>query len=153
MEPYEIRDDIGHLNPIRESALADFSAGSVVGELLATIVDEHINGVRVVKSFLAEQRGLDVLAPAADYFVVDNVSLGAQVLFGLVTSSPGGNGNSTTTTLYGLAPEVGYDNAVAIAKKAHRGGTTLKAAALALGHVTSEEFDKTVIPKEMTYPK
>src|ERR1700756_3552328 len=46
-------------------------------------------------------------------------------------------------TVTALAPKIGYDNAAAIAKKAHHEGTTLKEAALALGHVTSEEFDKT----------
>ena len=33
---------------------------------IATIVDENINGVRVVKSFVAEQRELTTLADAAD---------------------------------------------------------------------------------------
>jgi ATP-binding cassette, subfamily B, bacterial len=33
---------------------------------VATIVDENINGVRVVKSFVAEQRELDTLSTAAD---------------------------------------------------------------------------------------
>ena len=35
-----------------------------------------------------------------------------------------------------LNPHIGYDKAAAIAKKAHHEGTTLKEAALALGHVT-----------------
>ena len=37
----------------------------------------------------------------------------------------------------------------AIAKKAHRDGTTLKEAALALGHVTEQEFDAWVRPERM----
>ena len=41
-----------------------------------------------------------------------------------------------------LAPHIGYDNAAEIAKKAHHKKTTLKEAALELGHVTSEQFDK-----------
>src|SRR5712671_1591075 len=40
-----------------------------------------------------------------------------------------------------LAPQIGYDRAAAIAKRAHEAGTTLRDAALALGHVTAEEFD------------
>jgi len=51
-----------------------------------------------------------------------------------------------------LNRHIGYDKAAAIAKKAHKEGTTLKEAALALGHVTEEEFAKWVIPIEMTYP-
>ena len=48
-----------------------------------------------------------------------------------------------------LNPHIGYDNAAEIAKKAHREGTTLKAAALSLGHVTEQEFDAWVRPERM----
>jgi fumarate hydratase class II len=48
-----------------------------------------------------------------------------------------------------LNPYIGYDNAAKIAKKAHKEGTTLKQAALALGLVTSEQFDEWVNPKNM----
>ncbi|KAF8057645.1 FUM1 [Scenedesmus sp. PABB004] len=40
-----------------------------------------------------------------------------------------------------LNPKIGYDNAAAAAKKAHKEGTTLKQAAMALGLLSSEEFD------------
>ena len=48
-----------------------------------------------------------------------------------------------------LNPHIGYDKAAEIAKKAHREGTTLKAAALASGHVTAEQFDAWVVPEKM----
>jgi fumarate hydratase class II len=51
-----------------------------------------------------------------------------------------------------LNPHIGYDKAAAIAKKAHREGTTLKQAALALGHVTEAEFDAWVRPEKMVGP-
>jgi len=51
-----------------------------------------------------------------------------------------------------LAPHIGYDNAAAIAHKAHHEGTTLKEAAVALGHVSAEEFDRLVDPAAMTRP-
>ena len=51
-----------------------------------------------------------------------------------------------------LNPHIGYDNAARIAKKAHHEGTTLRAAALALGLVTAEEFDAWVDPARMTRP-
>ena len=38
------------------------------------------------------------------------------------------------------------------AKKAHREGTTLKEATVALGHLTGEEFDAKVRPELMLYP-
>jgi fumarate hydratase, class II len=51
-----------------------------------------------------------------------------------------------------LAPRLGYDRAAEIAKKAHREGTTLREAAVALGYLTAEEFDRQVRPERMTSP-
>jgi fumarate hydratase class II len=51
-----------------------------------------------------------------------------------------------------LAPHIGYDKAAQIAHKAHHEGTTLREAALALGHVRPDEFDRWVAPLEMTMP-
>ncbi len=51
-----------------------------------------------------------------------------------------------------LAPRIGYDKAAQIAKKANAEGTTLKAAALALGHLTEEEFDREVRAEKMVKP-
>jgi fumarate hydratase class II len=51
-----------------------------------------------------------------------------------------------------LNPHIGYDNAAKIAKKAHHDGTTLREAALALGLVSGEDFDKWVDPAKMTAP-
>ena len=51
-----------------------------------------------------------------------------------------------------LNPHIGYDKAAAIAKKAHRDGTTLKAAALELGYVTEQQFDEWVRPERMIGP-
>jgi fumarate hydratase class II len=51
-----------------------------------------------------------------------------------------------------LAPHIGYDKAAKIAQYAHREGTTLRAAAKALGHVSAEDFDRWVKPESMTGP-
>jgi fumarate hydratase class II len=52
-----------------------------------------------------------------------------------------------------LNPHIGYDNAAKIAKKAHKEGTTLREAALALGLVSAEDFDRFVRPADMIGPK
>ncbi|MCY3994519.1 MAG: class II fumarate hydratase [Rhodobacter sp.] len=52
-----------------------------------------------------------------------------------------------------LAPRIGYDNATAVAKAAHRNGTTLKEEAIGLGFVDEREFDDTVKPERMIGPK
>jgi fumarate hydratase class II len=51
-----------------------------------------------------------------------------------------------------LSPHIGYDRAAEIAKKAHRDGSTLREAALALGYVKAEDFDRWVRPEAMTGP-
>jgi fumarate hydratase class II len=52
-----------------------------------------------------------------------------------------------------LNPHIGYDKAAQIATKAHKEGSTLKQAALALGHVTAEQFDQWVRPEDMVGAK
>ncbi len=52
-----------------------------------------------------------------------------------------------------LNPHIGYDKAAKIAKHAHQTGTSLRDAAIALGILSGEEFDKMVRPEEMTGPK
>ncbi len=51
-----------------------------------------------------------------------------------------------------LNPHIGYDKAAQIAKKAHKENLGLKEAALALGYLTSDEFDRWVVPTDMTHP-
>jgi fumarate hydratase class II len=51
-----------------------------------------------------------------------------------------------------LAPHIGYDKAAEIAKKANHENKNLKETALELGYVSSEDFDKFVVPADMTHP-
>ena len=51
-----------------------------------------------------------------------------------------------------LAPHIGYDRAAEIAKKAHREGSTLRDAALALGYVSAQDFDRWVRAEAMLGP-
>ncbi len=51
-----------------------------------------------------------------------------------------------------LNPHIGYDNATKVAKKAHKEGTSLKAAAVALELLTAEQFDEWVRPENMIGP-
>ena len=52
-----------------------------------------------------------------------------------------------------LNPHIGYDNAAKIAKKAYKEGTSLKAAALALGLLDEAQFDAWVRPETMIGPE
>jgi fumarate hydratase class II len=51
-----------------------------------------------------------------------------------------------------LSPHIGYDRAAEIAKKAHKEGTTLREAALALGYVSAADFERWVRPEAMIKP-
>ncbi len=51
-----------------------------------------------------------------------------------------------------LNPHIGYDKAAQVAKKAHAEGTGLREAAVSLGYVTPEEFDRWVRPEAMIGP-
>jgi fumarate hydratase, class II len=58
--------------------------------------------------------------------------------------------NRSLMLVTALAPEIGYDNAAAIAKHAHKKGQTLKEAGLELGLVDEATFDRVVKPENMT---
>jgi fumarate hydratase class II len=58
--------------------------------------------------------------------------------------------NRSLMLVTALAPEIGYDNAAAIAKHAHKTGKTLKEAGLELGLIDEETFDRVVKPEKMT---
>jgi len=60
------------------------------------------------------------------------------------------NLNNSLMLVTALNTHIGYEKAAEIAKKAHKEGTTLKAAALSLKYLTEEEFDEWVDPSRMT---
>lgn len=61
--------------------------------------------------------------------------------------------NESLMLVTALNPHIGYDKAAAIAKTAHKKGSTLKAVAVELGYLTEEQFDQWVKPSDMLGPK
>jgi fumarate hydratase, class II len=51
-----------------------------------------------------------------------------------------------------LNPHIGYDKAAQVAKNAHKKNISLRQSAVDLGYLTEEQFDKLVIPEDMTHP-
>jgi hypothetical protein len=49
------------------------------------------------------------LAPAADYFVIENLSIGGNVVVGVLSPAHGSNGSGPSETIFGIAPRVGYN--------------------------------------------
>jgi fumarate hydratase, class II len=61
--------------------------------------------------------------------------------------------NNSLMLVTALNPHIGYDNAAKIAKKAHKEGTSLKEAGIALKLLTAKQFDEWVKPGDMVGPK
>ncbi|KTG31018.1 hypothetical protein cypCar_00048522, partial [Cyprinus carpio] len=61
--------------------------------------------------------------------------------------------NESLMLVTALNPHIGYDKAAAIAKTAHKEGSTLKATAVKLGFLTEEQFEQWVRPQDMLGPK
>jgi fumarate hydratase, class II len=61
--------------------------------------------------------------------------------------------NESLMLVTALTPHIGYDNAASIAKHAHKHRKTLREAAIELGHLTQEEFDRLIRPEKMTRPE
>ena len=57
--------------------------------------------------------------------------------------------NNSLMLVTALNTRIGYYKAAEIAQTAHENGQTLKEAAIALGHLTAEEFDEWVRPEDM----
>ena len=60
--------------------------------------------------------------------------------------------NESLMLVTALNPHIGYDNAAKLAKKAHADGLTLKEAAVSLGLLSAEDFDRWVQPARMVNP-
>jgi fumarate hydratase class II len=90
---------------------------------------------------------VDLLAGACDSFrefAIEGVEANKEQIQAYVDDS--------LMVVTALNPHIGYDNAAAIAKHAHKRKTRLKDAAVELGHLTAEEFDRLVRPEKMTHP-
>jgi len=57
--------------------------------------------------------------------------------------------NNSLMLVTALNSKIGYYKAAEIAQTAHKKGTSLKEAAVKLGHLTAKEFDQWVKPEKM----
>jgi len=137
----------GKVNPTQCEALTQVCTQVFGNHTALTFADSQghfeLNVYRPVmaQNFLQSVR---LLADAANSFVTnlldglepreDNIARAVENSLMLVTA---------------LAPTIGYDKAAAIAKKAHKEGSTLREAAVASGHVSAEDYDTIVRPEKM----
>lgn len=75
----------------------------------------------------------------------DNAAVGIKANLQVIQTKM----ESSLMLVTALNTHIGYENAAAIAKKAHKEGTTLREATLALGLLSDEEFSRIVDPTKM----
>jgi fumarate hydratase class II len=141
----------GKVNPTQCEALTMVCAQVMGNAVTVSVAGSHghleLNVFKPVIIYNVLQ-SIQLLADAAHAFT-DKCVVGIEANAARITQLL----NESLMLVTALNPHIGYDNAARIAKKAHAEGTTLKAAALALGLVTEEQFDAWVVPAEMIRPR
>jgi len=141
----------GKVNPTQPEAMT-----MVCAQVLGNDVAVNVGGISghfqlnvfkpvMIKNVLESAR---LIGDAAVSFT-DNCVVGIEANLPAINK----NLQNSLMLVTSLNPHIGYDNAAKIAKKAHHENTTLKEAALALGLLSEEDFDKIVDPRKMTGPK
>ena len=141
----------GKVNPTQSEAMTMVAAQVMGNHVTVSIAGSNghfeLNVFKPVIIFNVLQ-SIRLLADACNSFT-DNCVVGIEANKERITEHL----NNSLMLVTALNPHIGYDNAAKVAKKAHKEGTTLKAAAMALGLLTSAEFDKWVKPLDMIGPK
>ena len=106
---------------------------------------------------------LNVYKPLIVYDVLDSLRLLADAMASFATHCVEGLEVNHVRTqdmlarslmlVTALAPHIGYDRAAKIAKHAHASGSSLRDAALEVGGVSAEDFDRWVDPRRMLGPE
>ena len=99
----------------------------------------------IIRNFLHSTRILTDACATFREFCVEGIQPNRERIAELVDRS--------LMLVTALSPKIGYDKAAAIAKKAHREGTTLKEAAMSLGFLTEQEYEELVRPERMVGPE
>ncbi len=140
----------GKVNPTQSEALTMVCA-QVMGNSVAVSVGGS-NGhfeLNVFKPVIAfnNLQSIKLLGDAAVSFT-DNCIAGTEPNHQRIDELM----RSSLMLVTALNPHIGYDNAAAIAKKAHADNGTLLSAGLELGLLTEEQFAEWVQPEAMTRP-
>ncbi len=137
----------GKVNPTQAEMLTMVAAQVMGNHLAVTIggMQGHLE-LNVFKPLIGANviRSINLLATGIESFttrMLDGTEPDEKRIASLM--------NESLMLVTALAPEIGYDNAAAIAKHAHKTGQTLKAAGLELGLIDEATFDRVVKPETM----
>lgn len=140
----------GKVNPTQSEAMTMVCAQIMGNHMAVTIGGSNghfeLNVFKPVIIYNVLQ-SIRLLADSAVSFT-DNCVVGIEANKERITKLM----NESLMLVTSLNPHIGYDNAAKIAKKAHKEGTSLKEAGIALGLLTSEQFDAWVKPETMLAP-
>ena len=137
----------GKVNPTQAEALTMVCAQVIGNDAAVSVAGSHghfqLNVFKPVMIYnvLMSAR---ILGDACDSFN-DNLAVGIEPNYNRIKD----NLNNSLMLVTALNTHIGYDKAAKIAKTAYAEDTTLKAAAIKLGYLTEEEFDRVVIPENM----
>jgi len=141
----------GKVNPTQAEAL--------------TMIACQVFGNDTTIGFAASQGNfqLNVFKPVIIYNILQSITLLADGMRSFadncvegiepVTGKIKENLNNSLMLVTALNPHIGYEKSAEIAKTAHLENCSLKDAAVRLGLLSGEEFDKFVVPEEMISPK
>lgn len=141
----------GKVNPTQSEAMTMVAAQVMGNHTTVSIAGSNghfeLNVFKPVIIYNVLQ-SIKLIADACNSFA-DNCVVGIEANKERITQLM----NESLMLVTALNPHIGYDNAAKVAKKAHKEGTTLKAAAINLGLLTNEQFDEWVRPEQMISPK
>jgi len=137
----------GKVNPTQPEALTMVCAQVMGNDVAVSIAGS--NGhfeLNVFKPVIAYNvlQSARLIGDACNSFT-ENCAIGIQANIPVVKKHL----ENSLMLVTALNTKIGYYKAAEIAKYAHKNGTTLKEAAVGLGHVTSEEYDLYVDPSKM----
>ena len=127
-----------------------------------TMVATRVFGNDATVGFAGSQGNfqLNVFKPVMAHAVLESIRLISDACLMFSSTAPSasaehgpdrGEPGIDLMLVTALNRHIGYDKAAAIAKKAHKEGTSLREAALASG-LSGEDFDRWVVPVDMTHP-
>ncbi|CAN5831266.1 class II fumarate hydratase [soil metagenome] len=137
----------GKVNPTQAEALTMVCAQVIGNDTAVTVAGTHghfqLNVFKPVMIYNLLQSAR-LLSDASDSFV-DHCVVGIEA----DPERARKHLDESLMLVTALNASIGYYKAAEIAQRAHRQGTTLRAAALELGHLEGAEFDRLVVPEEM----
>jgi fumarate hydratase class II len=141
----------GKVNPTQCEALTMVCAQVIGNDVAVTFAGAQghfeLNVFKPMMAYTTLQ-SLRLLADAAESFT-EHCVVGIEANEARISEHL----RSSLMLVTALAPKIGYYKAAEVATKAHREGTTLREAALALAVMAGDDFDAAIRPEDMVEPR